>query len=161
MGSDFLRNLSERLTIIRGQMSQATFAPILGVHKNTVGIYERAESEIGAESVANLVKLGWNANWILTGDGPERLSDAVSGPSQSLRPDTLKMAVTLAQEALDGLTLDPGDYAELVSLIYDALHNGLESARVLAFAKPAARGLGAKNGREPVGGPGAQAPGKG
>ncbi len=54
------------------------------------------------------------------------------------------MAVQLAQEALDGRTLAPADYAELVDLIYDALVNGLPSAQVLAFARPAARGIGLK-----------------
>lgn len=156
--------LGKRLQHIRSGSSQEEFAKELGVHKNTFARWERDEREPSASDLLVLVQKGWNPYWLLTGDGPERLDalpDAVSGPSQSLRPDTLKMAVTLAQEALDGLTLDPGDYAELVSLIYDALHNGLESARVLAFAKPAARGLGAKDGRKSVGGPGAQAPGKG
>lgn len=61
--------------------------------------------------------------------------------SQPLRRDALTMAVQLAQEALDGRHLDPPDYAELVDLIYGALVNGLPSAQVLAFARPAARGL--------------------
>ena len=58
-----------------------------------------------------------------------------------MRRDALKMAVQLAQEALDGRTLVPADYAELVDLIYEALVNGLPSAQVLAFARPAARGI--------------------
>lgn len=58
------------------------------------------------------------------------------------------MAIQLAQEALDGRTLVPADYAELVDLIYEALVNGLPSAQVLAFARPAARGIGLKGGTD-------------
>ena len=38
-------NASERLKIIRGDLTQAEFAAKLGIHKNTLGRYERGESE--------------------------------------------------------------------------------------------------------------------
>lgn len=85
--------------------------------------------------------------WLATGVEPAQ-PDATETASQSrshaLRRDVLKVAVQLAEEALDGRTLVPADYAELVDLIYDALANGLPSAQVLAFARPAARGIGLK-----------------
>ena len=73
------------------------------------------------------------------------------------------MAVQLAQEALDGRTLAPADYAELVDLIYDALVNGLPSAQVLAFARPAARGIGfkGKSDADPMDRPGTPIAGEG
>lgn len=74
--------------------------------------------------------------------GAAAAETAPRSPSHGVRRDALKMAVQLAQEALDGRTLAPADYAELVDLIYDALVNGLPSAQVLAFARPAARGIG-------------------
>lgn len=73
------------------------------------------------------------------------------------------MAVQLAEEALGGRYLVPADYAELVDLIYDALVNGLPSAQVLAFARPAARGIGVKGegNAGSVGEPGAPVAGEG
>lgn len=127
-------------------------AGALGVAPRTYAYYENGERIPDGEVLARLVAEGWNINWLLTGEGPERLADlaqnapetAPQSHSQPVRRDALKMAVQLAQEALDGRTLAPADYAELVDLIYDALVNGLPSAQVLAFARPAARGIGLK-----------------
>ena len=88
---------------------------------------------------------------------------APQSQSHALRRDVLKVAVQLAEEALDGRTLVPADYAELVDLIYDALANGLPSAQVLAFARPAARGIGFRGDEDanPVDRPGAPVAGAG
>jgi transcriptional regulator with XRE-family HTH domain len=156
-----------RLTKVRGKISQGAMAEQLGVHKNTYARWERGEAEIGANALQCLVEDGWNANWLLTGDGPERLDSlqtATQSQSQGMRPEELTLSVQLAQEALDGDTLDPPDYAQLVSLIYDALVNGLPSAQVIAFARPAARGLsnrGPKDGKSTVGGTGQGTAGQG
>lgn len=127
----------------------------MGVYKNTYSRWERGEREPSASDLICLANDGWNLNWLLTGYGPERLDSLEprekqgdSEPSQPVRQDVLKMAVQLAQEALDGNVLDPPDYGELVALIYDALANGLPSAQVLAFAKPAARGIGGSNAKD-------------
>ena len=152
--------IGKRLEHIRGSMTQGDMAERLGVHKNTYARWEREEREIGAEALARLVKEGWNGNWLLDGIEPERLDSlqaASNSQSQALRPEELTVAVQLAQEALDGDTLDPPDYAQLVSLIYDALVHGLPSAQVIALARPAARGLnhrGSKDGKSVVGGSG-------
>lgn len=207
MRRDFLQAIGARLARIRGQRSQADFAPLIGIHKNTVGTYERGEREIGAEVLARLAELGWNPLWLLTGHGPERIPEGVErgavvdraqalvgdeqadarvraredgyftgvragqdaqktasqSQSHALRRDVLKVAVQLAEEALDGRTLVPADYAELVDLIYDALANGLPSAQVLAFARPAARGIGLRGDEDanPVDRPGAPVAGAG
>lgn len=148
MGTEHLREIGLRLVLIRGQEPQSRFAETVGVHKNTLGSYERGEREISALALARLVELGWNSNWVLTGKGPEQMTSVQSeepvaqgDPSQPLRPEALRVAIQLAEEALDGGQLEPEDYAELVTLIYDALVNGLPSAQVLAFARPAARGI--------------------
>lgn len=88
---------------------------------------------------------------------------APQSQSHAVRRDALRMAVQLAEEALDGRTLAPADYAELVDLIYDALVNGLPSAQVLAFARPAARGIGLRgdNDAKPMDQSGAPAVGAG
>ncbi|MCP3048365.1 helix-turn-helix domain-containing protein [Xanthomonas euvesicatoria pv. allii] len=164
-----LKAIGERLALIRGQRSQAEFAPVVGIHKNTLGTYERGERELGASALMGYARLGWNINWVLMGDGPDRLETlqdngfaadetADAAPSQPPRLESLTLAIQLAEEALDGGRLEPADYAQLVSLIHDALVNGLPSAQVLAFARPAARGIGeTEYGRRDVGGSGKKA----
>ena len=58
--------------------------------------------------------------------------------SPELRREALTMALQLAAEALDGKTLPPQKYAELVSLIYEGLAEGLPQAQILRFARIAA-----------------------
>ncbi|MCC5074336.1 helix-turn-helix domain-containing protein [Xanthomonas campestris] len=164
-----LKAIGERLALIRGHRSQAEFAPVVGIHKNTLGTYERGERELGASALMGYARLGWNINWVLMGDGPDRLEtlqdngfaadETADTPlSQSPRFESLTLAIQLAEEALDGGKLVPADYAQLVSLIHDALVNGLPSAQVLAFARPAARGIGeTEHGRRDVGGSGKKA----
>ncbi len=79
--------------------------------------------------------------------------------SQSVRTEDLTLAVQLAEEALEGRRLEPADYAQLVMLIHSALVNGLPSAQVLAFARPASRGLRGKDDGSAVGGSGQGAAG--
>ena len=138
----------------------------LGLAHRTYQNYERDERLPDADCLARLVGQGWNANWLLTGDGPERgesVFTGISGASQPLRDADLRMAVQLAQEALDGWTLPPAQFAELVTLIYDALVHGLPSAQVIALARPAARGLrkGVEDGGSAMGGSGTDAAGDG
>lgn len=164
MSESVATTIGARLKYIRNYLSQRQFAEELNIALSSYQLYERDERPLPADVLETLIERGYNANWVLIGEGPERLdalSDPVSEASQPLRMDMLKIAITLAQEALDGKTLGHEDYAELVSLIYDALANGLQSAQVLAFAKPAARGLGASSGREAVGGTGKNVTGKG
>jgi hypothetical protein len=160
VGTDVLREIGTRLTRIRDQQPQAQFAPAVGLHKNTLGTYERGEREMGVTALARLVGLGWNANWLLTGQGPQRIdaawrvaeahADYVT-PSQDLSADHLTIALELADEALRGLWLPRRGYAELVALVYDALTQGLPYAAILDIARPAAReraGQGAGDGSE-------------
>jgi DNA-binding XRE family transcriptional regulator len=141
-----LEEIGARLTSVRGQQSQAEFAPTVGIHKNTIGNYERGEREIGALALARFVELGWNANWLLTGQGPERLDEigqgatAVSAGSQPLKPETLMLALQLAGQVLEhrDLTMPPLRRAEFVTMIYDLLEEGLPEAKVLRFARQAA-----------------------
>lgn len=57
--------------------------------------------------------------------------------SQPLRRDDLKMALQLAAEALGDRFLPPEKHAELVTLIYELLEEGLPEAKVLRFARAA------------------------
>lgn len=144
MRHDELDGIGERLARIRGPRSQAEFAQEAGIHKNTLGTYERAEREIGALPLIRLVRLGWNANWLLTGEGPETRAAAgvdtdsrtagsvVAGVSHTMNLDVLRMAIGLADQLLGRTT--PPDYAEIVSLIHDLVLEGLPEAQIVSIA---------------------------
>lgn len=59
--------------------------------------------------------------------------------SQPLRQEVLMIALQLADEALEGKVLAADKRAELVSLIYELLEEGLPTAKVLRFARAAAK----------------------
>ncbi|WP_343236540.1 helix-turn-helix transcriptional regulator [Stenotrophomonas acidaminiphila] len=133
-------------------MSQRAYAEQIGVPLKTYQTYEQGKREPDVRTLAALYEGGWNLNWVLMGEGNERRealqdkpfaeSGSVKEPSSQLpRMETLTLAVQLAEEALDGGKLGPADYGQLVALIHEALVNGLPNAQVLAFAKPAARGI--------------------
>lgn len=163
--------IGRRLAQIRGPESQGDFATRLGVHKNTYARWERDEREPGASELRALVALGWNANWILTGEGPERLEglqvaeDGGAYGSQEMSGQHLMVATELAEEALRGLWLPRNRFFDLVALIYDALTQGLPYAEIIAFARPAAKDMAGAGGNDDggteVGGEGAADPGRG
>jgi len=159
---------------IRASASQREFAEELGVPLRTYQNYEQDKREPDLRTLIGLHERGWNLNWVLAGSGSERLEALgykalhareeadlrvrEEGPlyqSQAARSQDIKLAVQLTEEALDGGRLEPADYATLVSLIHDALVNGLPSAQVLAFARPAARGIRGQDDGTDVGGSGA------
>ncbi len=115
----------------------------MGVSTDALARYIRGENMPAFEIAARLcLAAGVSLEWLATGKEPETpQNQGENVTSQILRREDVKLAVQLAEEALDGRRLGPADYAELVALIHDALVNGLPSAQVLAFAKPAARGL--------------------
>lgn len=150
VGTVDLREIGDRLTRIRDQKPQVQFAPEIGLHKNTLGTYERGEREMGVTALARLVALGWNANWLLTGHGPQQLPSPLrvgesqatydaGVSSQDLSAEHLSIALELADEALRGLWLPRRGYAELVALVYDALTQGMPYAAILDIARPAAK----------------------
>lgn len=63
-------SIHERLKEARGNLGRDEFAEILGVHKNTLGRYERGESEPTSGLLALLcTKFGISPQWLLFGAG--------------------------------------------------------------------------------------------
>lgn len=63
-------SIGDRLRAVRGGMSQDEFAVKLGVHKETIGKYERDKVVPGGDVLARLHEaFGVNINWLLTGKG--------------------------------------------------------------------------------------------
>lgn len=132
MRHDELDGIGERLTRIRGLRSQADFAQEAGIHKNTLGTYERAEREMGALPLIRLVRLGWNANWILTGEGPETRAAAESQPV-GLSPGNVQAAAGAIAAVLRhlGVEAKPSAIARaVVALAADLDRRGVAKAQV-------------------------------
>lgn len=70
-------NTADRIKAIRGNLTQAEFSEKLGIHKNTLGRYERGESEPDLTFCAQVCALfGISPHWLLFGNGPMRVSDS-------------------------------------------------------------------------------------
>lgn len=64
--------MAQRLRAIRGTLTQAEFAHRLGIHKNTLGRYERGESEPDTQIARQLCTLfGVQPHWLLFGSDME------------------------------------------------------------------------------------------
>lgn len=137
-------SIGARLTTVRGSRTQGEMASLIGVSKNTYGRFERGLREIGAECLAALVQQGWNANWLLTGSGDERLDSGTNTrqnndlrQSQVVSQSSVKIAAQLLQEALDDAdaVLAPAQYGEALVLLAQLLEKGLPEADVRPFAQ--------------------------
>ncbi|HRO88347.1 MAG TPA: hypothetical protein PLH21_10035 [Chiayiivirga sp.] len=106
-GENSRKSRGERLARIRGAEPQAAFASKIGAHKNTYGHWERGRTDIAADAIAALVELGWNANWLLTGEGPERLDAYELARSEPMRlQDGPETRATPASERSVPLDMD-------------------------------------------------------
>ena len=136
--------IGRRLAQVRGSANQAEFSALLGIHKNTYGGYERGEREIGADALASLVEQGWNTNWLLTGEGPQRLDTKhpmtgtetnsrveESEPSHTLSAERLSISIELVDKILGDRWLPTSSYARLTGLMYEALQEGVAFEEIL------------------------------
>ena len=97
---------SERLKLVRGAVSQKTFAAELGVHENTVSNAERRDSAPQDYLLKIAAARHVNLHWLLTGQGPMQLFDA----DTSLLHEKLSLALA------DALRLALGSRYGSVSL---------------------------------------------
>ena len=73
LGEVNLDTPSERIKHIRGSLTQTEFAERLGVHKNTVGRYERGDGEPDIGVASKMCSIfGFEPTWLLFGEGPMR-----------------------------------------------------------------------------------------
>lgn len=100
------------------------------------------DPEVVAKRAAALTGDAAAAEWIRAFEkgffvrGP--LSVLTPTSQTPVRIEALRMALQLADEALQGRALDAAHKAELVSLVYELLEEGLPEAKVLRFARAAA-----------------------
>jgi len=119
-----------------------------------LGKYEKGASEPPFMPLARMcLATGTRLEWLATGEGEmrstegQRIADAGAvydtqtapeSGSQPVQREQLTMALQLAAEALGDKVLPPAKHAELVSIIYDCLVEGLPEAKVLRIARVAA-----------------------
>lgn len=72
-------------------LTQTEMAAQSGVSARGYQGYEDGRSVPGGEVITNLVRLGINANWLLTGEGPMLLSDLMERPGSPVRAEIEKM----------------------------------------------------------------------
>jgi transcriptional regulator with XRE-family HTH domain len=110
-----------RLTLIRGGKSQSAFAREIGVHKNTLGNYERGDRTPDGGFLTRLVLAGFNANWVLTGDGPMLLADLEASGGRQFDRRLMATVIAAVRIGLERANREmaPEDEAELVLAFYD------------------------------------------
>lgn len=77
------------MAYIRGSTSQSAFAKRLGIHKNSLGNYERDERTPDAGVLSKLIDAGYNANWVITGHGSINIGEThgpYAAPTGALSP---------------------------------------------------------------------------
>nr|WP_321258491.1 helix-turn-helix transcriptional regulator [uncultured Pseudodesulfovibrio sp.] len=85
-------SIHERLKEARGNLGRDEFAEILGVHKNTLGRYERGESESTSGLLALLcTQLGISSQWLLFGAGEMKHNPAGENEASSYVEVFLKL----------------------------------------------------------------------
>lgn len=79
-------SFSQRLKDARARlgMKQDEIAAQSGVSYSVYQKYELGRSVPGGDAIAGLVRLGINANWLLTGEGPMLLTDLLSQQHTSM-----------------------------------------------------------------------------
>lgn len=84
--------LSERMSTARNDLgkSQKELAAILKISTKSWQDYELGKSIPGGKVFESLVRLGFNANWLLTGEGPMRVDDG--GHSHTLKSPATRKA---------------------------------------------------------------------
>ncbi len=105
--------ISGRLKAARAALglSQTEAASGAGVPVGTLRKYEQGPSLPGAEAIAGFVRLGINANWLLTGDGPMLLAELAP------KPAPVKINIEALAASLDAMRklAKPGESPEALS----------------------------------------------
>lgn len=125
--NDIKSCVSERLKKIRSErnVSQIRFAEELGISPRTLQSYELAKVMPGSEVLAKFYGLGYNINWILSGEGEmrkgaETVTELKHLPTSELDEELL----TLVIERVEARLISVEDYpvakkAQLIGLIYE------------------------------------------
>lgn len=77
--------LAQRLRLLRGEMPQAEFAALVGIHKSSWGRYERGVGEPTASDLARVcAACAVTPLWLLCGQGDMRTAGAEAGTQAAM-----------------------------------------------------------------------------
>lgn len=111
--------------------NQTRLAEAIGASKRGLQDNEAGKSVPGGQVLAGLAALGINVNWLLTGEGPERLEDTkpVEAPSQVPRLDGAMMGRALAAVRrllkANGFHASDEGEGELAAILYEMYQHGM------------------------------------
>ena len=104
-------DITERIKAVRGKLSQEEFAQLLGVHKNSVGRYERGDSTPGMDFAEKVCFVyGVSPEWFLLGTGPMKLDSAFHEDVAVLGPLVAGSGVTSVPAISLGLSAGHGNF---------------------------------------------------
>lgn len=100
--------IGKRIKIIRGTDSQREFSEKTGIHKNTLGKYERGDMVPGGEIITQLcVDYNINPQWLILGNGPmyppTNIAKALHHLEGLYGANFLTVKLDIAKETLDNL----------------------------------------------------------
>jgi|AGTN01.1.fsa_nt_gi Helix-turn-helix. len=124
-----VETVGTRMRRLRGSLSQDEFARQLGVHKETIGKYERDKILPGSDVLTRLRQEGRvDINWLLTGEG----GAPVPSPGGEINLDALAGAIAAVEELLDlrRIVLTPEKKAKLAAILYRQLIQAGEGAQI-------------------------------
>jgi transcriptional regulator with XRE-family HTH domain len=114
--------IGRRVAIVRGSSSQADMAAKLGVHRNTIGLYERGERLPDAEFLLAVRRhYGVSPLWLLTGEGPIKVSELQSTASFDVERLTLALGFVEGGLRATIRAMPLRQKVELVLAAYDLL----------------------------------------
>lgn len=125
--------IRERLRLIRDNRSQRQVSEDVGLSQNTWSRYENEGRLPEWETLQILVDKGWNAHWLLKGEGPARGATGPNGetfatPLQALQRPAMDLqrltdAIEAVETGLDATNqmMEPPDKAGLVAAVYELL----------------------------------------
>lgn len=87
--------VADRIKQVRGTLNQEHFAIRLGVHKNTVGNYERGREPDAEFCRAVRREFGISIDWLLTGAGPMHLADVAKPAPGAAELDVALMEIVV------------------------------------------------------------------
>ncbi|MDD2366295.1 MAG: helix-turn-helix transcriptional regulator [Desulfuromonadaceae bacterium] len=99
--------LSERLKIARDSLGkeQKEIALLLNISFRSWQDYEAGKSVPGGKVFESLVKLGFNANWLLTGEGPMKGFTAVpEAERKTIDPDKPAVYLDVIEDVFEEIT---------------------------------------------------------
>ncbi len=125
-----------RLREAIGSQGLRTFGKLSGLSEGALHSYLSGDTYPTLDRLDAIARAtGRPAAWFISDSDAEE-----PPPSQVLRPEGLTIAIQLAAEALEGKYLPPPKLAELITLIYEFLEEGLPEAKILRFARAAGPG---------------------